>query len=78
MATHVGYLLSKKLPTEYFQQTQGQLMVAEREWVDFVSYYPSIKPLIIRVERDEEFIKKLRVELNMFCEELETIINKIK
>ena len=77
-ATHVGYLLANKLPTDYFQQVQGQLFVTGRKWTDFVSYYPGIKPLIIRVERDEVFIAALSIELIVFCKELETIINKIK
>lgn len=78
IAVHVEYLLANKLPTAYFQQVQGQLFVAEREWCDFVSYYPSIKPLIIRVNRDEVFIRKLETELKGFTEELKQIINKIK
>ena len=78
MATHVGYLLDNKLPTDYFQQTQGQLFVTGRKWLDFISYYPAMKPLVIRVERDEEFIKKLEVELKVFCEKLEETVNKIK
>lgn len=77
MAVHVGYLLDGKLPTDYFQQTQGQLFVTGRTWCDFVSYYPGIKPLIVRVERDEQFIKALTVELEIFCSELEDVIKKI-
>ena len=56
MATHVGYLIDGKLPTDYFQQVQGGLYVTGRKWWDFVSYFPAIKPFIIRVERDEKFI----------------------
>ena len=78
LATHVGYLLDNTLPTEYFQQTQGQLLVTGREWVDFMSYYPGLKPLIIRVMPDEKFIKALKIELELFCAELKDIINKIK
>lgn len=78
MAVHVGYLLDGKIPTDYFQQTQGQLLVTGRKWLDFISYYPAMKPLIVRVERDEEFIIKLEVELKKFIKELEEIVNKIK
>lgn len=78
LATHVGYLLENKLPTKYFQQTQGQLLVTERKYVDFISYYPAMKPLIIKVERDEKFIKVLRIELDVFCQQLEEITNKIR
>lgn len=77
ISTHVEYLLSGKLPSAYFQQVQGQMFVAETEWCDFVSYYPSLKPLIIRVERDEDFIDKLETELKGFTEELKQIIKQI-
>jgi len=77
-STHVKYLLVNKLPAEYFQQTQGQLLVTGREWIDFCSYYPGIKPLIIRVTPDEKFLSALRVELSVFCQELQDIIDKIK
>lgn len=76
--THVGYLLDGALPTEYFQQVQGQLFVTGRKWVDFVSYYPGLKHLIIRVERDEKFIRALSVELEVFNKQLDEITAKIK
>ena len=76
--THVGYLLKNELPMDYFEQTQGQLYVTGRKWVDFVSYYAGIKPLIIRCVRDEKFIKALAVELEVFCKSLDEITNKIK
>lgn len=78
LATHVGYLLENKLPIEYFQQTQGQLLVTERRYVDFISYYPAMKPLIIRVERDEKFLAILKEELEKFCKELNEITERIR
>lgn len=77
-STHVGYLLKDTLVSEYFQQVQGQMLVTGREWTDLLSYYPGIRPLIVRVNRDEKFILSLKVELRMFCDELKEIINKIK
>lgn len=78
ISTHVGYLLDNKLPTDYIQQVQGSLLVTGREWLDFISYYPALKPFIIRVQRDEKFIKALRIELEVFCKELKELIKKIK
>ena len=78
LATHVGYLLSNSLPSEYFHQVQGQLLVTGREWVDFMSYYPGIKPMITRVVRDEKFLEILKKELKEFCKELKEVIKKIK
>lgn len=76
--THVGYLLDNCLPTEYFTQTQGQLYVTGRKWVDFMSYFPGLKPLIIRVTRNEEFIAKLDAELKAFNAELVKVTEKIR
>lgn len=78
MSTHVGYLLENKLPMDYFQQVQGQLLVTGRKWVDFISYYPALKPLIVRVERNHVFIESLRSELQKFCSELDKVAEQIK
>ncbi len=78
MSTQVEYLLDKKLPVAYFQQTQGHLLVTGRKWVDFLSYYPGLQPVIVRVGRDEEFLAKLRIELTLFCNQLNELIEKIK
>ncbi len=78
ISTHVGYLFNDKFPNDYFQQVQGQLLVTERQWCDFVSYYPGLKPFIVRVERDKEFIDLLKIELKIFCLNLKETISKIK
>jgi len=78
LATHVSYLLKSEKPSKYFQQVQGQLLVTGRKWCDFMSYYPGMKPLIVRVLPDKEFIKKLKVELELFCKEVDDIVEEIK
>jgi len=78
MAVHVGYLLENRLPVEYIQQVQGQLLVTDRKYADFTSYYPGIRPLIVRVERDEKFIQLLRTELLLFVNDLKEVVAKIK
>ena len=77
-AIHVGYLLEGTLPADYFQQIQGQLLVTGRKWVDFFSFYPGLKPLLIKVKPDEKFLKALRIELEVFCKELDEITEKIR
>lgn len=57
--TQVAYLRDGDLPTQYFQQVQGCLWISGRDWWDFMSYHPKMEPLIVRVFRDEEFIKAL-------------------
>jgi len=76
--THVSYLLNGGLVEDYFQQLQGQLLVTGRKWVEIMSYYPGLKPLLVPVNRDEKFLKALKIELEIFCGELEEVTAKIK
>jgi len=78
VAVHVEYILNGKLPTAYFQQVQGQLLVTGREWCDFISYYPLLRPFIIRVGRDSDFIDTLAKELKSFCKQLNETSERIK
>ena len=66
--THVGYLLSGELPSGYKPQVQGQMWIAEREWADFLSYSPLMPPVLIRVHRDEAYIKAMASALAKFTE----------
>ena len=77
-AVHVGYLLENKLPTEYFQQIQGQLLVTSRKWCDFFSFYPGLKPVLIRVKPEKSFLEALERELGLFVKELDEITEKLK
>jgi len=76
--TQVGYLMGNKLPTQYICQVQGSLLVTGFDRWDFFSYSPGIKPLIIKVERDENFISRLEEEIEKFSYELMAIVNKLK
>jgi len=57
--THVEYMTKQEVDKGYWPQIQGQLYVTGRKWVDWMSYHPEMPPVVIRVERDEEYIKKL-------------------
>lgn len=63
ITTHLKYLKDAKIPTKYYSQVQGQLMVSGFDTWYFLSYFPDELPLMVKVERDEEFISKLREEL---------------
>ena len=76
--THVEYLLKGELPIGYFAQVQGQLFVTGREYVHFFSFYPGLKPLLIKVLPDREFLIALEHELDQFCEELDEITEQIR
>lgn len=70
--THVRYLLfpDKGVDAAYKVQVLGQLYVTERAWCDVVSYHPELPSVIVRVERDEEYIAKLAGALREFVDRL--------
>lgn len=74
----IDVLLSDEMPLEHKPQVQGQLMVAEREWCDFMAYYTGMPPMIKRIYRDEAYIKDLKIELIMFNSQLCELVEKIK
>jgi putative phage-type endonuclease len=78
LSTHIEYLIKQKLPTDYVQQVQGQLLVTGRKYNDFISFFPGLKPLVVRCYRDEVFISRLRSELLKFIEELNILVEKLK
>lgn len=69
-STHVGYLLAEPVDQAYYPQIQGQIWIAERQWLDMLSYHPEMPPALIRVERDEAYIAKLRAAVEAFAEVL--------
>lgn len=77
--THVEYLASKKMPSKYRWQVQGQLWVAGRDWADFVSFHPDCEhQLIVRVEKNEKDHAALAERAQMANEAVNAIIEKIK
>ena len=75
---HVAYLRAGVLPTKYKQQVQGCLWITEREWWDFKSYHPEMPALLVRVHRDEDYIKLLQAEVEKACETIQTQYQKLK
>jgi len=76
--THVQYLLDNRLAVEYIPQVQGSLFVTGRDWWDFMSHYPDMRPLIVRVKPDKAFQAKLKRELELFCADLDRLVKRIK
>ena len=68
---HVDYLLKGKCPAKYFPQVMGLMWLFERDHWDFVSYHPDCpRQLIVRVDRDDMWIKGLVDELDKFTSKL--------
>lgn len=71
-------LLRDRLPPEHVAQCQGFLWVAEREWVDFVSYWPKLPLFVKRVYRDEVYIANLAAEVEAFNAELVQLVDRFQ
>lgn len=77
--THVGYLLAAAgAGDEYRIQTQGQLWITGRQWVDIMSYNPGMPEALVRFERDEAFIATLSAAVMAFVEVLETASSRFR
>lgn len=66
------------LPPEHRAQVQGGMWVCEREWWDFVSYAPRLPLFIIRVYRDDVYIKQLSDAVDQFNAELQETVQWIR
>lgn len=67
----VEVLLAGEIPKEHVAQCQGGLWVSEREWIDFISYYPGMPLFVKRAYRDEMMIRKISERVKAFYELLD-------
>ena len=63
---HLLWLSRGHVPHEHKMQVQGALWVSGKAWVDFMSFYPSLPPLIVRVMPDPKIQKLLDVVMPKF------------
>ncbi len=73
----VGVILAGEVPKEHVAQCQGGLWVSEREWIDFISYWPGMPLFVKRMYRDEELIRKIADRVKIFYEILEERENRV-
>lgn len=74
----VSVLLKPTVSRDHWPQLQGQLLVTGRTWVDIMYYHPKLRPQIIRVERDEDYIAKLQVALDACVAAVQQKVKTIK
>lgn len=64
--TMITYSLDNdELYKAYKIQVQSQIYVCGFDWVDLVAYHPDFKLVIIRVERDEEYIESIKQKIDV-------------
>lgn len=74
-ATHFEYIRKLEAPKKYIPQMQWQLACTGREWCDFMSFDPrapeGLQSFLIRVPRDDKYIKELEQEVVQFLAEVD-------
>lgn len=76
--THIGYTLDPdRLVAAYRTQVQGQLWITERKWCDLVSWHPTLRPIGVRCERDEDAIAALSEAVLQFAENVADALEQL-
>jgi|TARA_R110000744_G_scaffold220399_2_gene339218 hypothetical protein len=76
--TMVKYLRDpNELVKAYFQQIQGCMYVTGARWWEAFAYHPEMAHVLIRVDRDDEFIEKLAVEIKSAVSLIQTTVEKL-
>lgn len=74
----IELLEKNEVPSEHTAQIQGGMWVAEREWWDFVAYWPKLPLFVKRVYRDEAYIKTLAAAVDQFNDDLDALVSRIR
>ena len=81
-ATHIETVLENKAPSKYIPQMQCQMACTGAKWCDFVSFDPrlpeDLQLFVGRVERDQEYIDAMEVEVKQFLSEVLDLFNQLK
>jgi len=84
-SNHIASFLDdgRELRQKYYAQTQWQMAcMPERKWVDLVSFDPDLdidlQLFVIKIPRDDEFIKMAEEAVIAFNDEITTTILKLK
>lgn len=63
---HLQTHVAGKVPLHHLAQIQAGLLVADRQWCDFISFYCGMPPFVKRVERDEAWGEVIREAVEKF------------
>jgi len=66
------------LPTEDKLQIQTSLACTQWDAWWYISYFPGLAPMILRIERDESLIKIIRAEIRIFLRDLTELLTELK
>lgn len=75
----IQFLYDGKIDLKYFYQMQHLMFITNRKWCDYVLYNENLNQIkIVRVERDEEAIEKIKIGLESGERKIKTILEKVK
>ena len=81
-ANHIETVLENKAPSKYIPQMQCQMACTGAKFCDFVSFDPRVPEdlqlFVVRVERDQEYIDSMEVEVKQFLSEVLDLFNQLK
>ena len=81
-ATHIETIIDEKAPSKYIPQMQCQMAVTGAKWCDFVSFDPRVPEelqlFVVRVDRDQEYIDQMEVEVKQFLDEVNELFISLK
>ena len=66
------------VPTDYVQQTQGQMWITERKWSDLIFYHPSLPMIVIRQFPNEAVISGLSEGIKTLITERDEIVKVLR
>ncbi len=81
-AGHIETILDGGIPERHRAQVQGQMLVTDREWCDFVSYDPRmpehLRLYVCRAPRDETYIRdELLPAIESFLAETAALVDRL-
>lgn len=74
----IPHLLKGEFPAEHQAQCQGNLMVAERAWIDLMIYWPQMPLFQLRAQRDDSYIARLADAVERFNAELHALVEQVR
>lgn len=78
IAAIMHYKAHGTCPPDYVPQTQGQLLISERQWCDAVFYHPELPLLTIRQTALPEIADVLRAQLPAVIAERDRVLAALK
>lgn len=75
-STHIQYLMEGVMPKEHIAQVHFQIVLCEAPYAYFASYSPDLRPLILRIDRDD-FTKTMEDMIGKYKTEYAAAVAKV-